>query len=169
MSCAGVKYNGVIYNNYQEFVKINSDPVVIANNNKVSSTQTNFTDDVMLNQEEVKSYFRSVFPGMSETEVNNRLKFFSELDKIKKIGGKEAYGLFKDGVVYLMQDSKDQVKLSLVKHEIFHSVFNGLLTTKERENLLRAARRENPKLSLLDEEGIEEYLADRFMACDLLN
>ena len=73
--------------------------------------------------------------------------------------GKNNWGLFKNGIVYVIED-KDGVKSKVVKHEAFHKVFWNYLTAIERLTLLDLARAKHGDKTTIE---LEEDLANGFM------
>lgn len=73
--------------------------------------------------------------------------------------GKRNYGLFKDGVVYVVEDSGN-VKSNVIKHEVFHKVVWNYLSPLERVQLFDLAKE---KYKLDDMVQLEEALANDFM------
>ena len=68
---------------------------------------------------------------------------------------KEAWGLFKDGLVVL----SDIAAEGTLYHEAFHVVFNSLLTTREAEQAYKEAR---DKYGDLSKQALEEKMAEEF-------
>ena len=68
---------------------------------------------------------------------------------------KEAWGLFKDGLVVL----SDIAAEGTLYHEAFHVVFNSLLTTREAEQAYMEAR---DKYGDLSKQALEEKMAEEF-------
>lgn len=73
--------------------------------------------------------------------------------------GKENWGLFKDGVVYVTKDSNNKVGSKVVRHEAFHKVFWNYLTKDEQVRALALAEERYGKNTKLE---LEERLADDF-------
>ena len=73
--------------------------------------------------------------------------------------GKENWGLFKDGVVYVTKDSNNKVGSKVVRHEAFHKVFWNYLTKDEQVRALALAEARYGKNTKLE---LEERLADDF-------
>lgn len=74
---------------------------------------------------------------------------------IKLDGRREAYGRFKQGVIYL----SDTAARGTVYHEAFHAVFNTLLNSDEQTDVMNAAR---TKYGDLGSVQLEENLAEDF-------
>lgn len=97
------------------------------------------------------SWLRKALPQFSDDEHLKRLtKGFIKLD-----GKREAYGRFKQGIIYLASTPAR----GTVYHEAFHAVFNTLLNDDERTDVMNAARTKYGDLGSIQ---LEENLAEDF-------
>jgi len=110
-----------------------------------------------LQTREVLNYIKSLLPNINESQ----LKFLSSTEMLKITKGIKAYGLWRDGVIYLQTNKDNKVNTRVIRHEVFHEVYNNYLTNKERSKLLKIARRD---YSLNDQTDVqvEEFLADKY-------
>ena len=102
------------------------------------------------------SYIRRFLPGIqaADIQVLDRLQMLRQF-------GKELFGSFMNGVIYLEKNDKGNIYEEAIRHEVFHSIFRQYLTTAERNVLLTAGRQQYgmPAASAND---IEEKLASEF-------
>lgn len=95
-------------------------------------------------------WLRKSLPQFSDDE---HLRIANGL--IKLDGRRKAYGRFKQGVIYL----SDTAARGTVYHEAFHAVFNTLLDSDERTDVMNAARAKYGDLGSIQ---LEENLAEDF-------
>jgi len=100
---------------------------------------------------------RKIIPSMS----NDDLKVVSESVMLELTEGVEAWGHFKNGVIYLLEGAEG-VYHKVVRHEAFHRIFNNHLTEEERNKLIATARRINPLLKSETPLKVEEWLAEQY-------
>lgn len=102
------------------------------------------------------SYIKRFLPGISAADI----QVLDRLQMLRQFG-KELYGAFMDGVIYLEKNDKGDIQEEAIRHEVFHSIFRQYLTTPERNTLLAAARQQYgmPAASAAD---VEEKLAEDF-------
>lgn len=95
-------------------------------------------------------WLRKALPQFSNDE---HLRITNGL--IRLDGRRKAYGRFKQGVIYL----SDAAARGTVYHESFHAVFNTLLDSDERTDVMNAARTKYGDLGSIQ---LEENLAEDF-------
>jgi hypothetical protein len=77
---------------------------------------------------------------------------------MKYLTDKPAWGLYKNGIIYLEGDAKGHVHENAYRHEVFHMIFDKFLTNPERTVLLGLAREEFGEMSDRDlEENLAQY------------
>lgn len=120
-----------------------------------------------LTEQEVFKEVRGFFPTMSEEELRSRVRFVSDAQMMKLTMGEDAWGIFKDNIIYLRKNPDNTVYSKVVKHEVFHMIFNNYLTTQERAKFIQAMKDADPRLNYMTPEQLDEYVdewgADHFM------
>lgn len=123
--------------------------------------------DFDMTDEEAQRYYESMIPSSFWDWLKNvifsrkkteALRFVDYL-KLKTSEGRLAYGLFKNGVITLMRSEDNFVSKRVLRHEIFHKLFNEFLTAEERLKALQMATQRYGNLHPLI---LEEKLADEF-------
>jgi hypothetical protein len=107
------------------------------------------------------NWLKKVLPQVEVGELNTIYdEIHQELTEIYKNGDLEAWGIFKNGMIYLA----NSVGVGTTYHESFHAVFNLFLDGKTQSSLLEEARNKYFKgdKSKTDLQ-LEEKLADEFM------
>ena len=95
-----------------------------------------------------------MFPGL--TDVNAVVLHKGIIKTVDEKGNPiDAYGQFKDGVLYI----SDRSPKGTAYHEAFHYITDVLLTSEEKEDMFRAARDEFGNLSRME---LEEKTAEEF-------
>lgn len=105
---------------------------------------------------QARDIVKQMLPNASPEELQflNRTMMFKLQNP-----GENLLGLFKDGQVLLREDD-GSVHANVVRHEIFHSIFNDYLSQRERNSIAKAFDPQG-KMAPTD---LEESLADKFMA-----
>lgn len=120
-----------------------------------------------LTQPEVLKAVKRFFPGMSMAELRSNVQFVNDAQMMRLSAGVDAWGLFKDNIIYLRTNPDNTVNSKVVRHEVFHAIFNNYLTKQEQERFKDTIRKEVPQSNYLttDEfnEFVDEYLANAFM------
>lgn len=116
---------------------------------------------------QARQIVRSLLPGLSEGQLNEKLKFVDKLELIRLRGGKEVLSSFINNTIYLSKDIVEQRGLTDavkdIKHEVFHMIFNNFLTNKEQVEIIDSFRKYFPEFkNLTDIETIEELMAEQF-------
>ena len=97
---------------------------------------------------------KKMFPGL--TDVNAIVLHKGLIKTVDEKGNPiNAYGQFKDGVLYI----SDRSPKGTAYHEAFHYITDVLLTSEEKEDMFRAARDEFGDLSEME---LEEKTAEEF-------
>lgn len=97
------------------------------------------------------TWLSKVLPQFSK---DDRLRVVKGLIKVAN-SGERAWGMFKDGVMYIAKNAAS----GTVYHEAFHSVVHTLLSDKERVKLFAEARKQ---YGLEDSLDLEEAMAEDF-------
>lgn len=170
--------------NIKDFVKANPLPIELKdkfkdiNEDFVDSLLTELTKDLvktnsyigeMISPQRAIAIYDDLIPKTPLQFIKNIFNFGkkkrSELFKIVDYNrmqhelGKDNWGLYKNGIVYVVTDEDGKVGTRVVRHEIFHKIFNEYLTSNERKRALELAKQKFGNLSLIQ---LEEELADEF-------
>lgn len=111
-----------------------------------------------LNTKELFKYLNKIDKTLSVDEV----KFVTEAELLYLSEGVESWGLFKDGIMYLVQDNFNQAYKNVARHELFHRIFNMMLTDSQRQLVYNRAITElglDPSIPLND---LEEAIARQY-------
>jgi len=106
----------------------------------------------------------SVFGAVKRFAPNattDEVRIVSDAQMLAITKGKEAWGYFKQGIIYLLEGAQG-IGEKVIMHEAFHKVFAENFTQAERNRLIEAARRNVPELRTVHKEVVEEYLAEQF-------
>lgn len=102
------------------------------------------------------NYLKKLMPGISESGV----KFVSELEMMRLTGGKDAWGMLRDGIIYLTENADGSIYEDVIRHEVFHKAWHFNLTEQERLIAISQVRAEYPTATRgMDNNQVEEYLA----------
>lgn len=119
----------------------------------------------LLTEEEAIAYYTTLNPP---TKVGLISRLFGKRGELPQIvsfaelqhrGGKDLWGLFSKGVVYLAKHESGKIGKRVIRHELLHKIFHNYLSTAERARLLIAARE---KYGDLVEKELEELMAEEF-------
>lgn len=95
------------------------------------------------------------------------LKFLSKasLDELA-LPGEDLKGLYLNGVAYVLKNEDGTVSEQVLRHELFHKIFNEYLTKADRKKLRLSAKRVFPDTDIKGMSAIEfeEFMADNYMA-----
>lgn len=111
-----------------------------------------------LTTEKAREIINEIFPGIQEHEI----QFVDASMMTYLAGGRLRWGLYKQGVVFLLQDNDGTVYENVLKHEAFHRVFWNYLSPSERESIIKNAKEYKSSLIGKGNDFIEEYVADEF-------
>lgn len=106
--------------------------------------------------DKAKALFKKLIPDSSEQELIFLAK--AVLDKFAK-PGENLLGLYQNGKIAISTYG-NSVSERVLRHEIFHKIFNEYLLPSERKAISAAISQGNEALSVVE---IEEQLADLFM------
>ncbi|CAM6001149.1 unnamed protein product [Sphagnum balticum] len=99
---------------------------------------------------------RRMLPGIKDSEINFLTRsLMLELQQ----PGESLLGLYQKGKMFFKQDENGNVFSNVVRHEVFHKVYNDYLSERDRANLSKEFDPEG-KMNPLE---LEETLADKFM------
>lgn len=127
---------------------------------KEKGTKQDLGKDLTL--KEVLELFKKFLPNATPSQ----LSIVADLVKAG-ITSKAAWGAYLKGVVYLEGTKEGTFKSGVVRHEVFHLIFNDFLTEKERDLIIKDVIKLYPELSNVSNlNDIEEFLADKFMDYD---
>jgi hypothetical protein len=101
--------------------------------------------------ERMKAWLQKVLPSVP-------VEIVDEIHTIKSHGGQRAWGLFKDGMIYLSREAGR----GTAYHEAFHAVIRLMLKEEEITKLFTEAKEKYPELKYKTDLQIEEALADKF-------
>lgn len=120
-----------------------------------------------LSKQQVIRKVKKIFPNLSDKQLSDNIQFIDQAEMLKLNLGEDAWGLFKDNIIYLKTNDDDTVNYKVVMHEVFHAIYNTLLTTKEKNRLEEIVKSQFPKTAFLDkadfEEFVDEHLANLYM------
>ncbi len=105
---------------------------------------------------EIFAYLKSI----DKTLTPEQVKFVSEAEMLRISGG-ENWGHFKDGIIYLEQDKFDEAYENVARHELFHRVFNMMLTPAQKKTVTNKVIEESGMVNP-SEEQVDEYLAEKY-------
>lgn len=98
-------------------------------------------------------------PISNEVELKFLDRFqFDALTKDPKV-----LGMYHKGVVYMLKDSKGNIKENVVRHELMHKIYWDYLTPKERVAVRRSAERMDSNVINMSSVDFQEWLSNKFM------
>jgi hypothetical protein len=112
------------------------------------------------NWNKLESWLKSVFPNVPVYRVKNI---------IQATNGQQAWGMFKDGAIYVYENAE----VGTAYHEVFHAVWRMFTDSSEREFIMNEFRQrkgeffdrkslKNIKYSEATDNQLEEHLAEEF-------
>lgn len=114
----------------------------------------------------VKSMVKTLLPGLSNTEIDQRIKFVDRAEIIRLRDGKDVLSTFIHDTVYLANDiygKRNEQAFTDVRHEVFHTIFNNFLSLSEQSDVAESFKRWKPQFSNInDKEELEEKIAEAF-------
>ena len=110
-----------------------------------------------ITQEEARRLAQEIMPDIKEEE----LKFVTR-SQMMLIAGQMDAGHYLNGILYIQRNEDDTVHKNVIRHEVFHKVFNEFLTPVEQRRLTNAFRKEFPEFKDKDFYEIEEALAKNY-------
>lgn len=142
-----------------DFIELKSSISDLYNSNKGGVDYSGFYN-------EVRGIFKSLLPGLSDSEIDQRVKFVDKLELIRLRNGKEVLTSFIDNTVYVansLPEERGTQAYNDIRHEIFHTIFNNFLSDQEQIAMVETFKRWKPEYAnLKDKEEIEERMADAF-------
>jgi hypothetical protein len=87
--------------------------------------------------------------------------FLTKEEMIHKLG-KEVYGHYSKGVIYLLTDEQGNAYIDVLKHEALHRVLNAYFSKTDRNTIYNLAQRLNPDLLNKRLLHTEEWLAEQY-------
>jgi hypothetical protein len=146
-------------NKLPSFIELKSDMSDLYNTNQGGVDYKNFYN-------EVKSIFKSLLPGISDSEIEQRVQFVDKLELMRLRDGKEVLSSFINNTVYiansLLQERGTEAYTD-VKHEVFHVIFNNFLSDREQQDMVESFKKWKPQFAeIMDKEELEERMADTF-------
>jgi len=106
----------------------------------------------------IVAYLKSIDKTLSEEEI----KFVTEAELLELTEGKEAWGMYKNGLLYLSQDNFDMAYKNVARHELFHRIFEMMLTDSQRELVYKKAIEEFGLDENISLDDLEEVLAGKY-------
>ncbi len=114
-------------------------------------------NDFEVELEEARKYFRKQFPFANDKVLN----FISKQAFNEKFNTTGKAGAYTKGLIYLVTDGK--AGMQVLRHEIFHKIFNEYLTEEERFDLYNAFKNKYfPNSTVVDMQEFEEMLAIKY-------
>jgi hypothetical protein len=100
---------------------------------------------------------KKLMPGITE----DNLKFLVREQLARVAEGDSVWGLMLDGVVYVEQED-GMIHENVLRHEIFHRIFNYYLTLKEQDMLIKSFQKQYPEAKYMSAIEFEEALAEKY-------
>jgi len=100
---------------------------------------------------------KRLVPGMDKDMIQ-----FVDQMTLDVLHGDNVWGLFKNGVLYILKNEDGTVHENIVRHEVFHKIFNQYLTTGEQRLFMESFNKEYPQTKLMTQVEIEEEIALKF-------
>lgn len=107
---------------------------------------------------DIFAYLKSI----DKTLTPEQVRFVSASELMILSGGKDTWGFFKDGIIYLEQDEFGKAYENVARHELFHKIFDMMLTPSQRRLVYAKAIEEFGLPQNTDLEAIEELLAEKY-------
>ena len=108
-----------------------------------------------ISRETTREYLRRVIPGITDSEIK-----FVQAEEIMRLNDdKQAYGLYLDGIIYLLENKDGTVYEKVARHEAFHKIFNENFSFAQKTAFAIHFSKEYPEYAIRDNEGAIEYLA----------
>lgn len=144
-----------------DFIELKSMMADLYNTNKAGVDYTDFYSDV-------RNMFKTLIPSLTDKDLDERVKFIDKLELMRLRNGKDVLSTFINNTVYIansLPTERGEKAYTDVRHEIFHTIFNNFLNTKEQEKIMESFKRWKPEFaSVMDKEELEERMADTFEA-----
>ena len=111
-----------------------------------------------LDTKSVLNYLKSIDKTLTADEV----RFVTAAELMILSGGKQTWGFFKDGIIYLEQDEFGKAYENVARHELFHRIFDMMLTGSQKRLVYQKAIEEFGLPKDIELEAIEELLAEKY-------
>lgn len=112
-----------------------------------------------VSQIKAKWIIRKSIPGITDRDIRFVEKNVVN-DMALEIGVDKAWGLYKDGILYLAKNEDGTVWDNIARHEVFHKIYNEYFTAEERSKIDELARKEFKDHNKYTD--IEELLAVKY-------
>lgn len=108
-----------------------------------------------ITEEDARALIKRYIPNINPKEI-----VFLEKHLLDIKAGESAWGLYKDGIIYLATNQDGTVYRNVARHEVFHKIFNEYLTEEERAEILKKAKEEFKDFN--DYIDLEELLGVKY-------
>jgi hypothetical protein len=137
----------------------NNTPVIPTAKRKLARLEKNKNSKLgeSKNINDIVSYLKKIDPTLTKEQI----QFVTEAEMLILAEGIESWGLFKDGIIYLL-DENGTSKLNVAKHELFHKIFDMMLTPEQKKLVYKKAVEELQLNFNSSEIEIEEALAEMY-------
>lgn len=127
------------------------------NNNNEVSFSSEIENDSQIELDAARAYFKKQFPFASDKVLN----FISKQAFNERFNTTGKAGAYTKGLIYIVSDGK--AGMQVLRHEIFHKIFNEYLTEDERFDLYNAFKNKYfPNSTVVDMKEFEEMLAIKY-------
>lgn len=109
--------------------------------------------------EEARQIAKSIIPNISEEDLKIVDRYY--LARLAN-PGEDLLGLMDNGVAYVLRTPEGKVRANIVKHEVFHLLFNHFLSSSERASLIKSLENLDSNTKSLSIIEKEERLAEMF-------
>ena len=114
----------------------------------------------LITEDQAVEYITRYIPGFDSSK-ELRAAIGSVIIGMQKYGP-EILGAYKQGIVYLTMDESSNIELEVLRHELFHKIFDTYLPEHVKKALMAHVRAVT-KVAMTDIQ-VEEYLARKFQA-----
>ena len=114
----------------------------------------------LITEDQAIEYITRYIPGFDASK-ELRAAIGSVIIGMQKYGP-EILGAYKQGIVYLTMDESSNIELEVLRHELFHKIFDTYLPEHVKKALMAHVRAVT-KVAMTDIQ-VEEYLARKFQA-----
>ncbi len=111
-----------------------------------------------LNKKEIVSYLKSIDKTLTDEEI----KFVTSAQMMALNEGKESWGLYQNGIIYLLEDDFNKAYLNVARHELFHRIFDMMLNDSQKRLVYQKAIEEFGLDPNTDLESLEERIAEEY-------
>ena len=107
---------------------------------------------------DILKYLQSIDKTLTAEEV----KFVTAAELLILSEGKENWGIFKNGIIYLLEDDFGKSYENVARHELFHRIFNMMLTPEQQELVKQKAIKEYGLPANSTAIEVEEAIAEHY-------